>query len=72
MADEEGNMKRPHCAANIEIITGSQAIRASGAETDGITVKIRERFELPASNPPITRETSFNSICKIAFIKVQR
>jgi alpha-glucosidase len=40
IADEEGNMKRPHRAANIEIITGRQAVRAKGAETGCIAVKI--------------------------------
>lgn len=40
IAAAEGNMKRPHRAANIEIITGRQVIRANGAETDGIIVKI--------------------------------
>jgi alpha-glucosidase len=40
IADEEGNMKRPQRTANIEIITGRRVIRANGAETDGITVKL--------------------------------
>jgi len=40
IAEEEGNMKRPHRAANIEIITGRQVVTASGSETEGITVKI--------------------------------
>jgi len=40
IAAEEGNMKRPQRAANIEIITGRQAVRANGVETDCITVKL--------------------------------
>jgi alpha-glucosidase len=40
IAAEEGNMKRPHRAANIEIVTGRRVVRANGAETDCITVKI--------------------------------
>jgi alpha-glucosidase len=40
IADEEGTMKRPHRAANVEVITGRQAVRANGAETGYITVKI--------------------------------
>jgi alpha-glucosidase len=40
IADEEGNIKRPQRTVNIEIITGRRAVRANGAETDCITVKI--------------------------------
>ncbi len=40
IADEEGSMKRPERTTNIEIVTGRRAVRANGAETDGITVEI--------------------------------
>ena len=40
IAAAEGKMKRPRRTVNVEIITSRQVVKASGSETEGITVKI--------------------------------